>query len=155
MKKVYMTCVHFGQDYNECMEKIIITVDINRPIEYVWNALTQAEWITLWNFASDDWACPKASIHLEVNKRFNYRMEAKDGSFGFDFEGTFTQLTLGKSYAYVMDDGRQVNVVLEVINGNTRVTESFDPETENPIELQREGWLAILNNLKKVCEEKL
>lgn len=137
------------------MEKITILVDINRSIEFVWKALTQAEWITQWNFASEDWACPKASIQLEVGKRFNYRMEAKDGSFGFDFEGTFTQVDLGKSYAYVMDDGRQVKLTLEVIDGKTRVIESFDPENENPVELQREGWLAILTNLKKVVEEKL
>lgn len=137
------------------MEKITILVDINRPIEFVWKALTQAEWITQWIFATEDWACPKASIQLEVGKRFSYRMEAKDGSFGFDFEGTFTQVNLGKSYTYVMEDGRQVKLTLEVIDGKTRVIESFDPENENPVELQREGWLAILNNLKKLVEEKL
>lgn len=137
------------------MEKIVIFVDVSRPIDLVWQALTQPNWISQWNFASDDWACPNASIQLEVGKRFNYRMEAKDGSFGFDFEGTFTDINIGKSYAYVMDDGRQVKLSLDVIDGKTRVTESFDPETENPVELQREGWLAILNNLKKLCEEKL
>lgn len=137
------------------MEKIKLIIEINAPKEFVWRALSEPKWITTWNFASKDWICPKARIDLQVGKGFNYRMEASDGSVGFNFEGNFTSVTDTEAYTYVMADGREVSVSLQQQGLKTLMTEIFDPESEHPIELQRAGWLAILENLKQVVETQV
>ena len=134
----------------------MITVNsiLKASIQKVWQCWTNSEHITQWNFASDDWCCPKATNDLKVGGRFSWRMEAKDGSMGFDFEGTFTEVIQNQKISYVMDDDRKVEVLFERIEGEVLVTESFDPETQNSEELQRQGWQAILDNFKKYVEGK-
>lgn len=139
------------------MNPIIVTVTINAPRQKVWEILTQPEHITGWCFASPDWHAPRAENDLRVGGRFLTRMEARDGSVGFDLTGTYTEVTPLKSYAYTMDgdDQRKVVVTLRDDEGKTLVTETFDPENENPADLQRAGWQSILDECKRYAEEKL
>ena len=136
------------------MEKISISVTIKASKEKVWGSLTTPSRIQKWNHASDDWETTKVKLDFKVGGRFLYHMQAKDLSFGFDFEGTFTEIIPFVSYAYALDDNRQVNIKLEEKEGVTTVVETFDPESENPVELQKTGWLAILTNLKVLIESK-
>jgi uncharacterized protein YndB with AHSA1/START domain len=134
--------------------KAAITVQalVNAPIEKVWNAWTKPEHITQWNNASDDWHTPKASNDLRVGGKFSATMAARDGSASFDFEGTYTDVKQHQLIAYSMADGRTVKVVFKAEGSKTKVIETFDPESENSIELQRGGWQAILDNFKKYTE---
>lgn len=135
-------------------EKITISATVDAPSDKVWAAYTTPEDITQWNFASDDWCCPSASNDLRVGGKMTSRMEAKDGSFGFDFEGTYTDLEPGKSMTYVMEDGRAVTTNFTDLGADrTEVTTVFDAETENDIDMQRGGWQAILNNFKAHAEK--
>lgn len=133
-------------------DKIIIQAIVSADIEKVWDYYTRPEHITKWNFASDDWQCPHASNDMRVGGKYLARMEAKDGSFGFDFEAVYDEIVAGERFNYTMPDGREVIVAFTDVDGNTRVLISFDAETENPIEMQKAGWLAILNNFKKYTE---
>lgn len=133
-------------------EKITIDTLIDAPLDKVWTCYTDPDHITRWNFASDDWCCPSASNDLRVGGRYTARMEAKDGSFGFDFGGTYTELTPRASMSYVLDDGRAVTTRFEQIDDKTRVTTAFEAEGQNPVEMQRDGWQAILNNFKAHAE---
>ncbi|MDP3469093.1 MAG: SRPBCC family protein [Daejeonella sp.] len=133
-------------------DKIIIQVSVSADIEKVWDYYTLPEHITKWNFASDDWQCPHASNDMRVGGKYLARMEAKDGSFGFDFEAVYDQIIVGERFSYTMPDGREVQVTFNDADGKTEVSISFDAETENPLEMQRAGWLAILNNFKKYTE---
>lgn len=126
---------------------------IDDPVEKVWQYFTEPDHIKAWNNASPDWHSPRVENDLRVGGRFNTRMEAKDGSEGFDFTGTYTEVVPEERIAYAMDDGRKVEVVFEETEGGTRVTETFDPEDENPIEMQKEGWQSILDNFKRYVEE--
>jgi len=132
--------------------EIIVEVEVLADVKRVWEILTEPKHIINWNFASDDWFCPKAEINLTIGEKFNYRMEAKDGSFGFDFWGTFTEIEISKKLFSVLGDGRKLEIILEEKNGITTIIEKFETEDENSVELQREGWQAILNNLKKYAE---
>lgn len=133
--------------------QITIQTTINAPVEKVWSYLTEPDHITQWNHASDDWHSPRGENDLRVGGTFNYRMEAKDGSTGFDFAGTYDEVTPQRSMAYTMGDGRKVSVTLESLaDGQVKVTETFEAETENTEEKQREGWQAILDNFKKYVE---
>lgn len=132
-------------------EKIKIKATISAGKQKVWDYYTQPEHITNWNFADASWHCPSATNDLKVGGRYVARMEAKDGSFGFDFEAVYTEINIGKSFTYEFG-GRQAIVNFKETNGLTEITVSFDPETENPIELQRKGWQAILNNFKIYVE---
>ena len=105
-----------------------------------------------WNNASDDWHTPRAQNDLKVGGRFLSRMEAKDGSAGFDFEGTYTKVKEYRLIAYSMDDGRIVRITFSEHGNNTTVVITFDPEQENSLEMQRAGWQAILDNFKKYAE---
>ncbi len=105
-----------------------------------------------WNSASDDWHTPRAESDLHEGGTFSSRMEAKDGSTGFDFGGTYTKVVPNKQLAYVMSDGRKVSIDFVEQDGKTHITETFDAETENPIDMQRDGWQSILNNFKKYTE---
>ena len=136
--------------------KIQITIDahVNAPIEKVWDYYTKPEHITKWNFASDDWECPSASNDLIAGGKYIARMQAKDGSFGFDFEAIYDDIINNEKIAYTMTDGRHAIVSFHNLGDKTGVTVTFDAETENPIEMQRDGWQSILNNFKKYAENK-
>ena len=134
--------------------KTVITVDatVNAPVEKVWKFWTEPEHIKQWNNASDDWHTPRAENDLRVGGKFLSRMEARDGSFGFDFEGIYDEVEPLSVIAYSMSDGRQVRTVFEREGDKTKVTTNFDAETQNSIEMQQGGWQAILNNFKKHAE---
>lgn len=135
--------------------RITVQATINADIQKVWECWTQPEHITQWNFASDEWHCPSAFNDLEPGGKFIWRMEARDGSMGFDYKGVYVEIFDQESITKRLDDGRQVS--LKFINKNevTEVIESFEPESENEIELQRLGWQAILNNFKKYVESNV
>lgn len=134
-------------------QTIVVETVINASLSTVWNAWTVPEHITAWNFASDDWACPAAQNDLRVGGQFVYTMAAKDGSVSFDFGGEYTNVVQHERIESRLGDGRQVKVLFEALpSGQTRVTEEFDPENVNPIEMQRAGWQAILENFRKHVE---
>lgn len=134
--------------------KIVIETEVQAPLATVWDAWVTPKDITNWNFAIDEWCCPSAEVNLEVGGNFNYRMEAKDGSMGFDFEGTFTKIESNESIHFELGDNRVVTVeFIETING-AKVVETFEAEDENSAEQQKQGWQSILNNFKKHVESK-
>jgi uncharacterized protein YndB with AHSA1/START domain len=137
----------------EFMKKpITIEALIKAPVEKVWGFWTAPEHIMRWNNASDDWHTPRAENDLRPGGKFLSRMEAKDGSAGFDFVGTYDEVKKNELIAYTMGDGRKVKVVFANDRSGTKVVETFDPEDTNPVEMQRGGWQAILNNFKKYVE---
>jgi uncharacterized protein YndB with AHSA1/START domain len=105
-----------------------------------------------WNNASEDWHTPFAENDLKVGGKFKYTMASKDGTMRFDFEGVYTHVVNLSLIAYEMADGRKVKIVFEKDGKGIKVIESFDPETENPEEMQKNGWQAILDNFKKYVE---
>jgi uncharacterized protein YndB with AHSA1/START domain len=135
-------------------QSITVEVSVNIPREKAWEFFTKPEHITQWNNASPDWECPRAGSDLKVGGTFSYRMQAKDGSGGFDFGGTYTEVVPNERIAYKIGDGRNVSVTFETKDGVTHVIESFETEKMNPIELQRSGWQMILNNYKKYAERR-
>jgi uncharacterized protein YndB with AHSA1/START domain len=120
----------------------------------VWNAWSSPDDIKKWNSAQEDWHTTRSNVDLREGGKFLSRMEAKDGSAGFDFEGTYTRVEPQKLIEYEMIDGRHVKVEFAERNGGVLVKETFDAETENPTELQRTGWQAILNNFGRYVEAK-
>ena len=138
----------------ESQEKTIITAEntINAPKEKVWEYWTKPEHIVHWNNASDDWHSPHAENDLRVGGSFVCRMEAKDGSFGFDFGGIYDAVTTNEFIAYTLGDGRKVKVTFSGNENATKVSESFEAESMNSIEMQQGGWQAILDNFKKYTE---
>lgn len=133
--------------------RITIETFVRAPVERVWQAWITPSDITQWNAASDDWHTPTASVDLRVGGRFSHRMEAKDGSMGFDFAGTFTHIVPHQRIECSFDERTLLVEFLAEADG-TRVRESFDAETTHPIELQRQGWQAILDNFKKHVEQE-
>jgi len=132
-------------------QKITIKVAVSADKQKVWDYYTKPEHITKWNFADPSWHCPTATNDLNIGGRYVARMEAKDGSFGFDFEAVYTEIQQGENFAYEFG-GRFSKVEFKEQNGLTEVTVLFDPETEHPIEMQKNGWQAILNNFKNYTE---
>jgi uncharacterized protein YndB with AHSA1/START domain len=132
--------------------KVTIQATIDADVEKVWESYTLPEHITKWNFATDDWQCPYAENDLRPGGTYKARMEAKDGSFGFDFEAVYDEVQPRKSLAYTMGDGRRARVDFEETGPSTKVTVAFDAEDQNDVEMQRAGWQAILNNFKKYTE---
>ena len=133
------------------MEKLIVRAEVAASKEKVWNLYTQPEHITRWNFAHPSWHCPSASNDLRVGGRYLARMEAVDGSFGFDFDAIYTEVIPHERFTYEFE-GR-IAVVEFISHGETtEVLITFDPETENPIEMQQQGWQAILDNFKSYAE---
>jgi uncharacterized protein YndB with AHSA1/START domain len=134
--------------------KTIITVrtSVNQPVETVWKHWTSPESIIGWNNASDDWHAPRASNDLRKDGKFNYRMEAKDKSMGFDFEGVYDKVIVNKQIDYTLGDGRKVKITFASDGTATEVVETFEAENTNTIELQRNGWQSILDNFKKFTE---
>ena len=132
--------------------KITIETMISADVRKVWDDYTKPEHITKWNYASNDWHCPSAENDLRVGGKLKSRMEAKDGSTGFDFEAIYEEVIDHKKISYIMTDGRQAITNFENLGSKTRVTTTFDAENENPVEMQRTGWQAILDNFKKYVE---
>jgi uncharacterized protein YndB with AHSA1/START domain len=132
--------------------KITITASVNADAKKVWDYYTKPEHITQWNFADPSWHCPYASNDMHVGGKYVARMEAKDGSFGFDLEAVYNEITEGKSFTFTLPDGRQVDFLLKKEGDHTGVTITFDPENENPPEFQKAGWQSILDNFKKYTE---
>ena len=132
--------------------QIAVETIIHSSIEKVWDAWTMPEHITKWCQASDGWHAPSASNDLRVGGIFTTRMEARDGSAGFDFGGTYTNVELYKKIEYIMEDGRKVSIGFTSVGGEVKVVEMFDPENQNPEDVQRAGWQAILNNFKHYVE---
>lgn len=133
-------------------QKINIEATINASLEKVWQYYTEPKHITQWNNASDDWHTTRAENDLRQGGKFLYRMEAKDGSFGFDFGGVYDEVKANELIGYTMDDGRKAKIVFASADDRTKIEIDFDAETENPIELQRDGWQAILDNFKKYVQ---
>ena len=133
-------------------EKITIECVVNKPINLVWDAWTKPEHIINWNFASPDWHAPAAENDFKVGGKFSYRMEAKDGSMGFDFWGTYNDIKPHQYIEYTMGDDRKAWITFTANGNETKITESFEAETQNPVELQKMGWQAILNNFKQYTE---
>lgn len=131
---------------------ITVEVEIEAPLANVWNRWTLPEHITQWNFASDEWCCPSAINELEPGGALVWRMEARDGSMGFDLNGTYEEIETGKFISYTLEDGRRVKIDFTVNGDKVKLAESFDPEGNNPEEMQRAGWQAILDNFRKYVE---
>jgi uncharacterized protein YndB with AHSA1/START domain len=136
------------------MTPVTVKTVVNAPLKHIWECWTSPQHITQWNAASDDWHCPKATNDLRVGGVFCATMAAKDGSVSFDFEGTYTAVKHHEHIAYIMSDGRKVDVRFTAHGKHVDVIETFDPETQNPVEMQRQGWQAILENFKKHVESK-
>jgi len=134
--------------------QITIEALIKAPPEKVWRYWTEPSHITKWNFAADDWCCPTAENDLRKGGTYRARMEAKDGSFGFDFEATYDEIVEHKKIVYTMSDGRKVVTDFAPSDNVTKITTVFDAESENSIEMQRDGWQAIMNNFKKCVESR-
>lgn len=136
------------------MQQIIVETTVAAPIEKVWSAYTSPEDIKQWNAASDDWHTTRAEVDLREGGAFSSRMEAKDGSFGFDFAGTYTKIVRHERIEYSFGD-RTAQVVFEPAGKGVKVRVSFDPETEHPIDMQRDGWQAILDNFARHVAAKV
>jgi uncharacterized protein YndB with AHSA1/START domain len=133
-------------------QKITVHVNVKKDIEHVWELWNEPEHIVKWNHASDDWQTVRAENDLKIGGKFLYRMEAKDGSFGFDFEALYDHVIEKKELSYTMIDGRKATTIFQSNGFTTYISTTFDAETENPIDLQKLGWQAILNNFKKYAE---
>lgn len=134
--------------------KISIENQINAPIEKVWDFYTQPEHITQWNFADPSWHCPSATNDMRIGGTYSARMEAKDGSFGFDFEAVYDEIKSGQYFSYVMPDDRKVEVSFENTGDQTKVSIVFDAENQNPVDMQKAGWQSILDNFKRYSESQ-
>ncbi len=136
---------------NGTVKLITVQTLIDKPLQEVWDKYTRPEHIVNWNFASDDWHCPKAYNEVKSGGKFSYRMESKDGSMGFDFDGIYSEVIPLKKLAFNLDERKVWTDFIE-FNGKTLVQGNFEPEQTNSIYLQRDGWQAILNNFKKYCK---
>lgn len=133
--------------------KITVETVVHAPMDVVWQAYTTPEDIVQWNAASDDWHTTKSTVDLRVGGEFSSRMEAKDGSFGFDFEGTYTKVIPNQCLEYSFGD-RTAQIEFSDVSGGVNVKVSFDSEPSHSVEQQQEGWQAILNNFARHVESK-
>jgi len=134
------------------MDLITVEAIIEAPLDMVWDFWTKPEHVMHWNFASNDWHCPKANSDFNVGGEFHYIMAAKDGSVEFDFCGTFTKI-IDKTFIEIfLEDGRELNIQFESEGNATKIIETFEPEEVNSMELQKQGWQAILNSFKLYVE---
>jgi len=154
---------YFNQAFPKALQKvkeiaeadtksITVRITTKEEIQKVWDYFTKPEHIVNWCFASDDWHCPKAENDLRTGGKFSTTMASKDGAMSFDFGGTYDEVIPLKSYTYTIGDGRKVTVKFDVMDDNVILTENFEPENMNPLEMQRGGWQAILENFKKYVE---
>ena len=140
------------KELSEAKTMITVTATVNVTIDTVWDSWTNPAHIVNWNNASDDWHTPKASNDLRKDGRFTFTMAAKDGSFSFDFGGTYTSVEPKQKISYIMDDGRVATILFEQNGGSVSITETFQAEHIHSLEMQEAGWQAILNNFKKYTE---
>lgn len=135
-------------------EKIMITVEtrVNAPVEKVWHLWNHPHHIVHWNQASDDWHTSYAENDVEEGGKLLTRMEARDGSAGFDLIGKYENVKIYRLLSYSMDDGRKVTIKFDKEGNSTKITETFDADQTYPVAMQREGWQSILNNFKKYAE---
>lgn len=133
--------------------KVTVQAVIQAPVEKVWSYWTEPEHITKWNQASDDWHAPRAENDLRAGGTFLTRMEAKDGSMGFDFGGVYDEVNMHERISYTLGDGRRVEITFAAEGQGTKVVETFDAESTHPVEFQQAGWQAIMDNFKKYVEE--
>lgn len=133
---------------------LTIHTTVNSTIDKVWSAWTTPADINQWNAATDDWHNPQSRNDLRVGGTFSYRMEAKDGSAGFDFTGTYTRVEPRKVIEYVMDDNRKVSVTFTPVEGGIRVTEAFETEDQHSAEMQKQGWQNILDRFATYVESR-
>ncbi|MBU3145320.1 SRPBCC family protein [Clostridium sp. CF012] len=140
----------------ETCNNSIINVEtiVNATVEIVWKYWTETQHITKWNIASDDWHTPFSENDLRVGGKFLSRMEAKDGSFGFDLSGVYDKVKLNEVISYILDDGRKVKITFISQENKTKIIEAFESEKTNSIELQQKGWQQILDNFKKYAESQ-
>ena len=138
----------------ETQSKPVLTVEttVNIPATKAWEIWNKPEHITQWATASDDWHTPRAENDIRTGGKFSSRMEAKDGSMGFDFGGTYDEVRDNEFIAYTMGDGRRAEVTFIPQGNATKIVEHFEAESENPLEMQQGGWQAIMNNFKKYAE---
>ncbi|RYD99242.1 MAG: activator of HSP90 ATPase [Sphingobacteriales bacterium] len=135
------------------MAAITIRSSVKAGLDKAWDYYNTPEHIQQWNAAHESWHCPKAENDLREGGRFCYRMEARDGSFGFDFTGVYDRITFKASFSYTMDDQRKVTVAfLPEGEGQTEIVVVFDPEAQNPVAMQEQGWQAILDNFTNYVE---
>ncbi len=140
---------------NKINTPITIETIVNAPMETVWDCWNKPNHITNWAFASDEWHAPYADNDLKVKGKFKTTMAAKDGSMSFDFEGTYTEVKKHELIEYDMDDGRHVATHFAKLGNDVKIVQTFDPESTNPVEMQKGGWQAILDNFKKYTETKI
>lgn len=134
------------------METITIETTVKAPVEKVWKYWNEPKHIMQWCQASPDWHAPKAEADLRVGGNFTTTMAAKDGSFSFEFGGTFTKVDTNKALDYTLGDGRKVWITFSGNSNETKIVETFEPEGQNPVEMQKGGWQAILDSFKKYTE---
>lgn len=134
------------------MKVITVQTTVKAPLAKVWNCWNEPEHIPGWAFASDDWQAQALHNELRVGGTFKNYLSAKNGSFGFDFAGTYTEIVAQERIAFAMTDGRRVTIEFVKVADGINVIESFEPESENPAEIQRAGWQAFLDNFKKYVE---
>lgn len=132
-------------------EKIIVKALVHASKDHTWDCYTNPKHIVNWNFADPSWHCPSAENDMRIGGTYKARMEARDGSFGFDFEAVYTDIDEGNYFSYEFG-GRKATVQFNLVDDGTEVIVSFDAETENPVEMQQAGWQAILNNFKNYTE---
>jgi uncharacterized protein YndB with AHSA1/START domain len=135
------------------MNLVTVKSNIKAPLNKVWDYWTNEIHIINWNFAAADWHCPNATNNLTVGGEFHYTMAAKDSSFSFDFWGTYQKIDTEKNIEILIGDGRYMKVTFESTGAGTIVTERFEPEQENPVEMQQAGWQMILDNFTKYVEQ--
>ncbi|QNK57928.1 SRPBCC family protein [Paenibacillus sp. PAMC21692] len=132
--------------------KVTVETVVQAPVAKVWSYWTEPDHITKWNQPSEDWHAPKAENDLRVGGTFTTRMEARDGSMGFDFGGTYDEVKLHEAISYTMGDGRKVDITFVDQGETTKVVEIFDPESTHPVEFQQAGWQAIMDSFKRYTE---
>ncbi len=137
---------------NTSDKAVTISATVNAPVEKTWDYFFNPVHIIKWNTPSPDWHTPSASGDLRPGGRFTSRMEAKDGSMGFDFGGVYDEVTPNEFASYTMDDGRKVTISFTGTENGTEIIEKFDPEDMNPVEFQQAGWQAILDSFKTYTE---
>ena len=137
----------------KAMQLITVQSNIQAPIQKVWEYFTNPQHVINWNFAMPEWHCPSATNQLEVGGEFHYTMSARDNSMSFDFWGTYQKIEKEKNIEILLGDGRSMLVTFEMTDISTIITEKFEPEKENPVELQEAGWQIILDNFKRYIEQ--
>ena len=137
----------------KAMQLITVQSNIQAPVQKEWDFFTNPQHVINWNFAMPEWHCPSATNQLEVGGEFHYTMAARDNSMSFDFWGTYKKIEKEKNIQILLGDGRSMLVTFEMTDDTTIVTEKFEPEKENPVEMQQAGWQMILDNFKRYVEQ--